>query len=172
MGIRRRSSLQGWLDPGPHPVTACFSLLPRIQSTLPPQSRTVSKTSLCNSFQRNRKEGYLLKPTQKRGKPFLEALPPPPQVSPHLWLATVGSHPLSDHHLRRARGNSKTREARPWLQGGSADSRACEPPGKASQQESAGPWGWTWMLISNQVSCQFHRSCLGLTACQNSTGHL
>lgn len=70
---RRCSRLQGWLDPGSHPVTACFSLLPGVQSALSSDQDGFSETSLCNSVQGEQEEGYLLKLAWQRGKPFLEA---------------------------------------------------------------------------------------------------
>ena len=70
---QRWISLQGWLDPGSHPVRASFSSLPGIQSALSCNQGGFSKTSLCNSVQGKQEEGYLLKLAQERGKPFLEA---------------------------------------------------------------------------------------------------
>lgn len=100
----------GFLIQGP----TLWQLAPTYPIHLPPQSRVVSKTSLRNSVQRKQEEGYVLKPTQKRGKTFL--LEAPLKVSPHPLITTVVSHPVGPPP-QEGSGRLKPGEAGPWAAG-------------------------------------------------------
>lgn len=115
---RRWSGLQGWLDPGSHPMTACFSSLPGIQPTLRRNQDGFSKTPLCNSVQGKQEEGYLLKLAQERGKPFLEATC---KCLLTLKGRSCTTSPIRTTPAQEDLSSSKTRGDGPWLQGGRTD---------------------------------------------------